>query len=447
MRGLYCFRVVARHLPVAVTGRAEVVPVASKSRLKENIVSLLVLQGANYLLPLIIVPYLVRVLGPANFGRVAFAQAFVQYFIVLTDYGFNLTATRAVVQTRNDPVALGRLVSSVMAVKVLLMVAGFLAMNMLIGVMPDEHRDYGLFAVVYLGVLGNVIFPVWLFQGVERMRHITILTIASRFAVTIAVFLLVKNPDDLRIAAALQSMGFVIAGVLSLFVLPRVVVVRLQFPALDDMWRVAKDGWHVFVATIGGSLYNSSNVFFLGLLASPLVVGYYAAAEKLIKAIQSAITPVSQAVYPHVATLLEKSREQALDFLRKLLRLQGMATLAISFVLFALAHPIALLMFGHRYEQSGDLVRLMSLIPFVVGINNVLGAQILVQFNLGKLLSTSILFPALIHVTALFFVVKEFGSTGVAIMAVFTEVLVMVIRVFGLVRWHPEIYNGVLGAR
>lgn len=416
-----------------------------KSRLKENIISLLVLQGANYLLPLIIVPYLVRVLGPANFGRVAFAQAFVQYFIVLTEYGFNLTATRAVVQKRDDPQALGRLVSAVMAVKVILMIVGFMIMSALIGVMPDVHRDYGLYVVVYLAVLGNVIFPVWLFQGLEKMRHITALTIASRVVVTAAVFLFVRGQEDMRVAAALQSLGFVIAGVLSLFVLPRVASMELQLPRLDDLRQVAKDGWHVFVATIGGSLYSSSNVFVLGLLAPPAAVGYYAAAEKLIKAIQSAITPVSQAVYPHVAALMGKSHDRAIEFLRRLLRWQGAGTLIVSFTLLVFAQPIALVMFGSKYHQSAELLRIMAIIPFVVGINNVLGAQILVQFSLGRLLSLSIVVPAIVHVCLLYFVANSFGYEGVAALAVFTEVFVMLIRVGGLARWHPAIFRGVVG--
>lgn len=44
---------------------------AAKSRLRSNTLSLFTLQGANYILPLITIPYLVRVLGPGNFGRIA----------------------------------------------------------------------------------------------------------------------------------------------------------------------------------------------------------------------------------------------------------------------------------------------------------------------------------------------------------------------------------------
>ena len=417
----------------------------AKSRLRENIVSLFVLQGANYVLPLVIMPYLVRVLGPGNFGRLAFAQAFIQYFVVLTEYGFNLSATRTAVQLREDPAKLSRLFSAVMAVKLVMMCAGFAVMLLTVAFVPSFQHDYALFAAVYLGVLGSVLFPVWLFQGLERMRQISFLTITARLLVTAAIFVFVRKQDDFRIAAALQASGFLLAGIFSLFVIPRIVKLKLCLPTLREMRQVMSDGWHVFVATIGGSLYNSSNVVFLGLLVSPVIVGYYAAAEKLIKALQSAIAPISQAVYPHVAALLKRSRGEALHFLNRLLKLQGAGTLAISLVLFACAHPIALLLFGARYEPSGDLIWIMSVIPFIIGLNNILGAQVLVQFSLGRLLSYSIMLPALLHVSLLYPVVKLTGVAGVALLAVFTETFVLFIRIGGLARWHRDIVRGLLG--
>lgn len=417
----------------------------TKSRLRENIVSLFVLQGANYALPLVIIPYLVRVLGPGNFGRLAFAQAFIQYFVVLTEYGFNLSATRTAVQLRDDPAKLSRLFSAVMAVKLVMMCAGFGVMLLAVAFVPSFQHDYALFAAVYLGVLGNVLFPVWLFQGLERMRQISFLTITARLLVTAAVFVFVRQQDDFRVAAALQASGFLLAGIFSLVVIPRIVRLRPCWPTLGEMRQVMADGWHVFVATIGGSLYNSSNVVFLGLLVSPVIVGYYAAAEKLIKALQNAIAPISQAVYPHVAALMQRSRGEALHFLSRLLRLQGAGTLAISLVLFVFAHPVALLLFGARYEPSGDLIRLMSVIPFIIGLNNIFGAQVLVQFGLGRLLSYSIVLPALLHVSLLYPVVKLTGATGVALLAVFTETFVLFVRVGGLARWHRDIVRGLLG--
>ncbi|HCX7544895.1 oligosaccharide flippase family protein, partial [Escherichia coli] len=64
-----------------------------KSRVFLNAVYLFVVQGVTYLVPLITLPYLVRVLGAQSYGVLSFSLAIIQYFILLTDYGFNLSAT------------------------------------------------------------------------------------------------------------------------------------------------------------------------------------------------------------------------------------------------------------------------------------------------------------------------------------------------------------------
>ena len=150
------------------------------SALKRNMLSLFTLQGAAYLLPLIAIPYLVRVLGPTAYGRIAFAQAFVQYFVLLTDYGFNLSATRSIALTKGDRRALSRIFSSVIAAKLCLAAVGWCVLELACLFSPDLARHHALFVVCYLAVLGNALFPVWLFQGIERMGYITAFSIAAR---------------------------------------------------------------------------------------------------------------------------------------------------------------------------------------------------------------------------------------------------------------------------
>ena len=67
-----------------------------------NFISLALLQGVNYLLPLLSFPFLFRVLGVERWGLVTFGYSLMQYFVMFTDFGFNLSATKFISEHRND---------------------------------------------------------------------------------------------------------------------------------------------------------------------------------------------------------------------------------------------------------------------------------------------------------------------------------------------------------
>ncbi|MEN1993615.1 flippase [Stenotrophomonas bentonitica] len=416
-----------------------------KSRLLENIVSLFVLQGANYALPLLIVPHLVRTLGPENFGRAALAQAIALYFVVLTDYGFNLSATKKVVKAKGNPDELSSLFINVVSAKACLAAASLVAMALFATFVDALDKDYQLMAAAYVAVLGSSLFPVWLLQGLQKMRAVAVITIISRMIVTILIFTTIQHADDFRKAVAIQATGSLIAAFLGLAMVPKIVKLRFLAPSFRSIVAELRDGWHVFLATAGGALYTGSGVVFLALVAPPAVVGHYAAAEKLIKAVQGLISPISQAVYPHVASLLLSSKEDAMRFVRKLLKFQSGGMLAITVLLFALADPMTTLLFGSDYSESSTIVRIMSVVPFLVAINNVLGAQVLVQLGARKLLSLSIMVPALLHIALLYPVASIAGAVGVALIAVWSELLVAALRFFGIKRLHPEVALSLWG--
>ncbi len=412
-------------------------------RLRKNITALFVLQGANYVLPLIVVPYLVRVLGPENFGRMAFAQAFIQYFVIFTDYGFNLSATRAVAQIRDDKEALSRLASAVMFVKICFMSIGFFIMLGIVFFIPEWRADWELYALMYMIVVGSVIFPVWLLQGLEKMRYITILSIISRIVTTIFIFVLVMEESDYHLAAALQASSMAIAGLALFFVLPRIVSLRWQWPDFSDICNVVHAGWHVFIASFAGNVVNSSNVFFLGIVNTPGDVGYFSAAEKLIRAVQSLIYPVSQAVYPYTSSLLKQSYEKALKFVSKVAKIFSLCAFATSSILFIFANLIVSILYGDGFQISADLVKILSIIPFLIAINNILGAQVLVQFGFMKILSVSTIIPMVIHIFLLYFVSMKFGVIGVSFLMIFSETLMLLIRIFGLSVHHHSLLKTI----
>lgn len=401
---------------------------------RHNIAALFTLQAANYLLPLITLPYLVRVLGVEHYGRIAFAQAFIQYFAMLADYGFNLSATRSVAVLREDVEALSRLVSAVMLVKLFLMLTGFVAMLGIVLLVPVFNRDWPLYVLVYLTVVGNALFPAWLFQGLERMRQITVLIVLARLLMVVAIFVLVRREQDYHLAAALQAGGMVLAGVGALLTLPRLVVLRWHWPGWHELHKVVADGWHVFLSTAGINLYTSSNVFILGLLTNHSVVGYYSAAEKLVKAALGLIDPVSQAVYPHIATLASRSRDAALAFIARLLRLQSLVALALSLLLYFMAEPLVGVLFGARFEPSVRVIEWLAALPFAIGLSNVFGIQTMLNFDMKLAFNRIIIASGLINLVLIIPLAYWHGAVGAAISVLITEYSVTMLMAMHLAR-------------
>src|ERR1700757_4119306 len=95
----------------------------ARSTIRTNLVILYSAHFCNYVLPLVTIPYVVRVLGPRNWGLVAFAQAFANYVSLLIEYGFGLSAVREVARHRDHPDELAGIVSGVLGARGMLMLA------------------------------------------------------------------------------------------------------------------------------------------------------------------------------------------------------------------------------------------------------------------------------------------------------------------------------------
>lgn len=394
------------------------------SRLRENVLSLFTLQAATLAAPLISVPYLVRALGPENYGRIAVAQALIQYFVLLTDYGFNLSATRQVSAARSESAQISRLFSAVTIVKLGLLLAGFGVMSCIVSVFSLFEHDWPLYLAAYASVVGSVVFPVWLFQGLERMRAVATCQILAQALSLIAIFTLVQGADDYRLAALIQAATTLVAGLFALFSLGRTTQVRFMWPGWPFLRTVLADGWHVFLSTVALSLYTNTTTLVLGWLTNPLVVGYFAAADKLVRAVQGLLTPISQSAYPHVARLAAESSEEALAFIRKLLHVQGMATLFVSAVLLVLAGPLVDLVFGPLFAPAKPVLEFMSLLPFLIGVSNVFGVQTMLNFDMKQAFSRIMLASGLLNLALLFPLVTNLGASGAAVSLLITEICV-----------------------
>ncbi len=276
------------------------------------------MQFANYLAPLVTLPYLFRVLGPAKFGLVELARVITVYFLVLTDYSFGLSATREISIRRNDPARISEVFSAVLVLRFLLVVLSAAILSAAVWTLPKLRPDWPVYYLSFGHVLGMWLFPVWLFQGLERMKHIATLTVVSKTLVIAGIFLIVRRQEDYLYVPLLQSSGAVFVGLAGLAIAIRSFGVRFRLPPSAMLKREFLDGWHLFVSKMATTMYTTSNTLILGLFTDLTFVGYYAAGDKIVRAVQGLQLPLSQAIFPHIGRLASQSRRAALAYTGKI---------------------------------------------------------------------------------------------------------------------------------
>jgi len=397
-----------------------------KKVLIENFFSLSFLQVANYIFPLITLPYLVRVLEPAKYGLIAFAQAFIQYFVILTDYGFNLSATREISINRENKEKISEIFSSVMVIKFCLLLVSFVILSLIVFNFSKFRKDWLLYYLTFGMVLGQVLFPVWFFQGMERMKYITFLNITAKLIFTISIFIFIHKTEDYIYVPLLTSFGFIVAGISGLWIVYKNFGIKFTLPKLEQTMRQLKEGWYIFISTVSISLYTTSNIFILGLFTNNTIVGYYAAAEKIIRTVQRLLYPISQTVYPHISKLVNESKEKALSFIRKLIRIVGGGSFVISLLIFIFAPFIVNIILGKQYQSSIIVLRILAFLPFIIGLSNIFGIQTMLTFSYKKAFSRILLLAGVVNVSLALLLVLPLKHIGISISVLITEIFVTV---------------------
>jgi len=410
-----------------------------KRRLLSNFLSLSVLQAANYILPLITFPYLVRVLGVEKFGLLAFATATISYFQIITDYGFNLTATRDISIHRQNKDKLTEIFSSVMTIKFILMIISFVLLVILVSSLELFRKDAIIYYCTFGLVIGQVLFPVWFFQGIEEMKYITYLNIGVRLFFTISVFVVIKERGDFWIVPVLSVAGSIIGGIFALWVVRKNFHIRFKPQSLVSLIYYAKEGLSIFISSFGINIYISSNTFILGFITDNTIVGYYSIAEKIILAVRGIAGMIFQATYPYACTL-EKNKEKLKFFFKNLFIPAGGLFFFLGILMFIFDDWIIRQISGKVIVEASIVLRLLSMVPFIVLIN-IPAYQSLLIYNLKKRYTAILVSGAILNITMNTILCNFFQATGTALSVLITEIFITLALYFALYHYNRKIQN------
>ena len=379
-------------------------------------------------------PYLIIILGAEKFGTLVFAQAICGYFLFIVDYGFSLSATKEIAENKNDSKNINKIFTSVMATKLILCIICFLVLHFICISFERFNNDYWIYVLSYGVVFGNFLFPVWYFQGIEKMQYIAVFNIIPKILFLILIFVFIKSENDFFYVPILFSFGFIISGLLSLLY-SLYQGVRFVPITKKDICVQFLSGWNFFVGMFSSGLSNNSILLFLGLLTNNTVVGLYSAVDKIIQPISAISISVMNVIYPHMVRLKKEFNKSAVYKFSNKISIIYLMILSLSYLIVFMFSEfiISAYILGTEFEASIDIFYILIFIPPLTSFLNIFLISNCLVNNYSKEYSKILLLTfifGLINTPIFIHYWQEIGAAMSALILELTKVLLMSIFLY-----------------
>jgi O-antigen/teichoic acid export membrane protein len=399
-------------------------PNAKKGVIK-NVFSLGVVQIANYVFPFITVPIVSRIIGPDKLGVINFASAFMAYFTILINFGFDLSATRAIAAQRNNLEARTRIFNEVVSAKLLLFAVSVILFVGSLFVFPQLRDEKQVAIYSFLLCFSWVITPNWLYQGMQELSRIAIFNLVTKVLFTVVILFLVKQKEDYVWQPLAISVAQIIVGIFSFVFAIKRYKIKLGLSKLRPVFSLLWSERIIFFSMVVVNLYTTTNIVLLGFMQNNEQVGYYTAGWKLITIIQSLIAiPLSQALFPFIGTAFSQGREKGLKIVNQLFPIVTALTGFASMCLFLFGPLTIKIIYGDKFGPSVGVFRVLAFIPMIICWSNLLGIQTMINLKMDKIFFRITAAGAVISVLLNLVLVTRFGFIGTAWCWLLTEIFI-----------------------
>ena len=404
------------------------------SLLLQNFKYVAALQIFNVLIPLITYPYLIRVLGSETYGLIIFAQTIIGYFVMLIGFGFNISATKEISIHRDNKEKLNEICSSVLIIKGVLFLISVMIFFIGFWFMDFSVNDPLLFYITFYLCIYEWLFPFWYFQGIEKMKYITYLSILSRSVFIILIFILVKSDADYLVFPIVSALGSFLSVIIGLFIMFRIHKIKFIRPQLHSVKYYFVNSIPIFTSNLSLKLYTGTNKVIIGLFMGMQDVAFYDLGEKFLNLLKIPIASLSQVIFPSLAYSFNKG------LLVKIARVNIVISIFVTFVIFMFTEYFIVLIGGEGMLGAANSVRILVLSINPIVLSNIFGVQALLTNNYNKEFFLVVFFSLCFYAiyTLSFYLFSTLNLINISFSILFTEIFMLIGFTF-LVKKHKLI--------
>ena len=368
--------------------------IKSQKQIIENFSYLGLAQLFNMLAPFIILPYLISVLGIENYGKVVLVQTAAYYFIIIIRFGLNLVGARNIAENEDNKEEKNKIFSIIFYLKSIFIILIYLSLFLFTQLFNVDKDLFIFYSFGVLIALNELLFPQWFFQGIQKLKYVTIISLVIKIIFTSLIFLIIKNENQYIYVPLIIGLGNISGGLLSLkivFFNEKIKLVKVNF---SEMKIVIKDSIPLFLSSVIISIKDKSNVIFINLILGASAVSIYEIGIKFMNLVLMPIDIINSSIYPKM------SKEKNIKYLIKIMRFTFLLTLLIIIIAFFLITPF-LNIYSPQLLEAVNIIRILLIAPLIFSLSLPLSINGLIIFNKNKYLLVGMILTVSFYFTLL----------------------------------------------
>lgn len=305
-------------------------------------------------------PYIVNTIGVEKFGLVTFSYAFMAYFQLLVEYGFNSIATKDISLYRGVREKYSQIFWTIMASKLIIFLLSLMILLVLLNYIDILSSNKYVYIFSLGLVFSRLLFPIWFLQGMEEMKYIAIFTVVGRTLYTISIFLFIENKNDFILVPLLNSISLILIALISYYFVVWKFKIIFLLPKKDKMMYYFKEGWYLFLSSVTTNLYTTTNTILLGSLTNYTAVGIFTLAETISSAATQLIGQFNKVIYPHLAKYAN-NKNKLVEEAKKYLKYYFIVLIILSSIIVVFADLFIWILFGEGNSESVVILQVLAI--------------------------------------------------------------------------------------
>lgn len=394
-------------------------------QIARNTVMLMIFNISKILFPFITLPYLTRVLSTDVYGGVTYVKTVMTYMQILVDFGFILSATKDIVNSREDKQKMGYVIGNTLIARIVLGLLGFIIIVILSCTLPILKNNVLYTILSYVVVFESIFLMDFLFRGIEKMHIITVRFIIMKTISTVLTFFLIRNDADVILIPILDIISSTIAVILVFYEIKKMKI-KMYFSKISYAIKPIKESFVYFVSNVASTSFNAFSTIIIGIFIGATEVAYWGICMQIVGSIQACYTPISDGIYP------EMIKTKNINLIYKVIKI-FLPIVAIGCILaYLLAKPGFMILGGEEYLSAVPIFRLLIPALFFGFLGIIFGWPALGAIGKSKETTLSTVISIIIYIILLFglVIVNAFTLVNVAIVRSITEFILFSTRYY-----------------